>query len=89
MKILIDKSFKKDTDKIKDLKLLNTLADCIVQVQNVKKLSEIPNCKKLKGSKNAYRIKINEYRIGFVFNNQTVEFIRFLHRNMVYKYFPE
>jgi mRNA interferase RelE/StbE len=89
MNILIDKSFRKDTDKINDKKLLHSLADCIEAVQSTKKLSEISNCKKLKGSKNAYRIKLGEYRIGFIFKNQTVEFIRFLHRSVVYNYFPE
>jgi len=88
MKVLIDKTFEKDTDKITDKKLLNSIADCIEEVLTIDKLSEITNCKKLKGSKNSYRIRIGEYRIGFIFENQTIEFIRFLHRSKIYNNFP-
>lgn len=86
--ILIDKSFEKDTDEITDKKLLKALSDHIKDVQKCGRLCDIKNCKKLKGSKNAYRIKIGNYRIGFIFENQTVQFIRFLHRNKVYDFFP-
>jgi hypothetical protein len=53
MKVLIDKSFEKDTIKLTDQKLLHSIADCIERIQKANKLSDIPNCKKLKGSKNA------------------------------------
>jgi mRNA interferase RelE/StbE len=88
MKILIDKSFEKDTDKLTDQKLLHSIADCIKEIQILNRLTDIPNCKKLKGSKNAYSIRIGDYRIGFIFEKQTVEFIRFLHRSAIYNYFP-
>lgn len=32
MKILIDKSFEKDTDKLTDQKLLHSIADCIEEI---------------------------------------------------------
>jgi mRNA interferase RelE/StbE len=89
MKVLIDKAFEKDTAKVTDKNLLNSIADCIEDIQQLEKLSEISNCKKLKGSKNAYRIRIGNYRIGFVFENQNVEFVRFLHRSKIYNNFPE
>jgi mRNA interferase RelE/StbE len=89
MIIKIDKSFVKDTDKIVDKNLLISIADCIKNIRGFNKLSEIPNCKKLKGSKNAYRIRIGNYRIGFVFENRTIEFVRFLHRDKIYDSFPD
>jgi len=89
MKILIDRSFEKDTNKIADQKLLYSIADCIELIQKVDKLSDIPNCKKLKGSKNAYRIRIGDYRIGFIIEKQGIELIRFLHRSVIYKFFPK
>ena len=89
MKVLIDKSFEKDIKKVTDKKLLISIADCIEQVQAVEKLSDIHNCKKLKSDKKADRIKIGDYRIGFVFEEQTVIFVRFLHRNRIYTFFPD
>lgn len=89
MNVIVDKSFDKDISKINDKKLLNALADCIEEIQGLTKLSEIKNCKKLKGSKNAYRVRIGFYRIGFVYENQTIELVRFLHRSKIYEYFPD
>ncbi len=88
MNVLIGVYFEKDTENITDKKTLNSIADCIEKIMSVDKLSEIANCKKLRGYKNAYRIKIGDYRIGFLFENQTIKFIRFLHRNKIYHHFP-
>lgn len=89
MKVEIDKSFDKDTDKISDKTLLTRLADKIEAIEKASRLSDITNCKKMKNSRNAYRIKIGDYRAGFEFENNTVVFIRFLHRSKIYDYFPE
>jgi mRNA interferase RelE/StbE len=65
MKVLIDKSFEKDVDKIDDKRLLNRIADKIEAIRQARKLSEITNCKKIRNSRTAYRIKIGDYRAGF------------------------
>ncbi len=89
MKVLIDKSFEKDVKKIKDKKVLEKIANTIEFCQGCTALENIKNCKKLKGGKNAYRIRIGDYRIGFVYENQVIIFIRFLHRSTIYDYFPK
>ena len=48
MNLLIDRSFVKDISKISDKNLLNSIADCINEIQLKTKLSELSNCKKLK-----------------------------------------
>ena len=88
MKILIDKTFDKDTRKITSKKLLNAIADCIENVREANKIGNIKNCKKLKGSKDAYRIRIGVYRIGLVYEKKTMEFVRLLHSNKIYDAFP-
>jgi len=52
------------------------------------KLSELSSCKKLSGSKNAYRIRMGSYRIGFFYETGTAELVRVLNRKDIYKYFP-
>ena len=88
MKIVINKSFEKDISKINDKKLLYSIADCIDDIKEKSKLSEIVNCKKLRGSKNCYRIRIGDYRLGFVFENNSIELVRFLARSKIYSIFP-
>ena len=88
MKVLVDKSFEKDTNKILDKKLLQKISDCIEQVIACKSATDIQHLKKLQGFKNHYRIKIGDYRLGVVIKNEEVTFERFLHRKDIYKYYP-
>lgn len=43
---------------------------------------------KLEGYKIAYRIKLGDYRIGVFIEDETIEFVRFVHRKDIYKKFP-
>ena len=58
MIVKIDKSFERDTKKIKDKKILAKVADAIEQVQSSENNREIKNIKKLQGSDNYYRIRV-------------------------------
>jgi mRNA interferase RelE/StbE len=89
MEIKIDKSFQKDTRRIKDKSILQRIANTIANVQRVKSLEEIKNLKKIQGSQSMYRIRIGDYRLGILVSGNTVEFIRCLHRKDIYKYFPK
>ncbi|HEY9124617.1 MAG TPA: type II toxin-antitoxin system RelE/ParE family toxin [Bacteroidales bacterium] len=89
MIVKIDKTFEKDVDKIKDKILLNKIADCIEIAQKSEDISSIKNIKKLKGSNSFYRIRIGDYRLGIIWENNSILFIRCLHRKDIYKYFPK
>lgn len=87
MNIEIRKSFEKDATKLSgDSKL--QLSKVIENITAAKKLSELSSCKKLTGSKNAYRIRMGNYRIGLFFVNETVDLVRILNRKEIYRYFP-
>jgi mRNA interferase RelE/StbE len=88
MTIKIDRALERDVAKIKDKAILKRLYLKILEIQKASKLSEIKNLKKLKGTKNFYRVKIGDYRIGMLYQNRTMEIIRFLHRKDIYRYFP-
>lgn len=88
MKTEFLKQFYKDLNKIT---LQSTLEDILMSVKNVEaatSLKDIKNFKKLKGYRNAYRIKIGDYRIGIFFENEIVEFARIVHRKDIYRVFP-
>ena len=88
MIVIIDKTFEKDTNKIKNKEVLLKIADCIEEVQNAAAIQSIKNVKKLKGGHHYFRIKIGDYRAGLIIIKDKVEFIRLLHRKDIYKYFP-
>jgi len=85
--IEIRKSFQKDALKLPAPAQVQ-LAKVINALSHAKKLSELSSCKKLTGFKNAYRVRMGEYRIGFIFEDETVELVRVLGRKEIYKYFP-
>ena len=89
MEIKIDKSFQKDTRRIKDKSILQRIANTVANVQRAKTLEEIKNLKKIQGNQSMYRIRIGDYRLGIIVSDNTVEFIRCLHRKDIYKYFPK
>ena len=87
MNIEIRNSFTKDADKLPGI-FKNQLARIIEQINNADKISEVSACKKLKGFKTAYRIRMGQYRIGFYYENDVVELVRVINRKDIYRYFP-
>ncbi len=88
MKVELRKSFYKDSQKLPAFNKAK-LAELIEKILFVKTIFDIPNCKKMQGFKNAYRIKFGEYRIGFFRNNDGIELVRILPRKDIYRYFPK
>jgi mRNA interferase RelE/StbE len=87
MKIEIRKSFTKDADKL-PAPMQRQLAAHIAGIQSATQISQLAGCKKLKGYKTAYRIRMGQYRIGFYFENDIVELVRVLDRKDIYRLFP-
>lgn len=87
MRVIIRESFVKDSLKL-SRKVQNQIALVIDKINAAANISEIHNCKKLKGFKTAFRIRIGDYRAGFFFENNTVELVRVLSRKEVYRFFP-
>jgi mRNA interferase RelE/StbE len=81
-------SFLKDLGKIQSKVVKSEVAEILEEVEAASNLSSIRNIKKLKGHKNAYRIRSGDYRIGIFAEKNRVEFARILHRKDIYKIFP-
>jgi mRNA interferase RelE/StbE len=83
-------SFERDLKKIRDAKVLAAVKSAILLVEAADTLQDIPNLKKLKGSKkgDSFRIKIGDWRIGIIIENQTIVFIACDHRKDIYTHFP-
>ncbi|WP_428656836.1 type II toxin-antitoxin system RelE family toxin [Runella sp.] len=63
MKYDYENAYLRDAKKLPD-SVISLLQNIILSVREAKKLQDIPNLKKLSGYKNAYRIRIGDYRIG-------------------------
>ncbi len=82
------KKFYKDLNKTAIQNVKINIAETILNVEFATNIGEIKNIKKLTGFRNAYRIKIGDYRIGVFIEKDTVEFARIAHRKDIYRLFP-
>ena len=81
-------SFDTDLSAITDAALLRRIRKIIEQVEAARTFQQIPNLKRLEATGKYYRIRMGDYRLGFVFERGVVTFIRCLHRKEIYRYFP-
>jgi len=88
MEIIFRKSFWKDIKNCDNKRIKESVSDIITEIESANNLSQISNLKKLKGYKNAYRIKLKDYRIGVDFENNKLEMVSLLHRKEIYRFFP-
>jgi len=88
MKLQADRRFIKDGDALPN-QFQEKLQETIQRIAIATKLDEITGLKKMEGAKNAYRIKMGSYRIGFYLEGDTIVLSRVLNRKDIYKYFPK
>jgi mRNA interferase RelE/StbE len=88
MEVLFAKQFLKDVHTLRDAKLASKVEDIVLKVKSAHNLSEIKNVKKLAGFKTAYRVRIGDYRIGFLYEHHIVTFSVLGNRKEIYRKFP-
>jgi mRNA interferase RelE/StbE len=88
MKAEFKKSFQRDLKKIKDQGILDRIALFIKEVDKADNVSKLSELKKITGTKNYYRYRVGDYRIGLEMAKDELIFVRVLHRREIYRYFP-
>ncbi len=83
MEVKFESSFEKDLRKIKNRQIKEKLKDVILKCKQCKSLNELNKIKKMKGYSSFYRL-----RLGIELVEDTIIFVRFLHRKYIYKFFP-
>jgi mRNA interferase RelE/StbE len=66
---------------------MSHVKEIIQAVENAQHPYDINNFKKLKAEGDYCRIRLGDYRIGLKIEDDTVVFVRFLHRSEIYRYF--
>lgn len=80
--------FDEDLSAINDASVLRRIKKAIEQIEAARTFQEIPNLKRLEAKGKYYRIRVGDYRMGFVFEQGAVTFVRCLNRKEIYRYFP-
>jgi len=88
LKVAFKSSFAKDLHKLKDQSLKNKIKTIIEATEQANTLSDVTGIKKLKGESGYYRVRVGNYRLGLFLEEDTIYFVRFLHRKDIYRYFP-
>ena len=87
MEVRFSKEFGRAVKRLSG-KRLESVKDAIQEVMDASSLADISNCKKLKGYRFVYRIRVGNYRAFFVFHvhieNDTVKFEYLLPRGEAY-----
>ena len=81
-------SFANDLSALTDAGLRRRIQRVIEQVEAARTFQQIPNLKRLDAKGKYYRIRVGDYRLGFVFEQGAVTFVRCLDRKEIYRYFP-
>ena len=81
-------SFDADLAAITDARLLRRIRKVIEHVEAARMFHQIPNLKRLDARGKYYRIRVGDYRVGFVFEHGAITFVRCLDRKEIYRYFP-
>jgi mRNA interferase RelE/StbE len=86
--VIFLEGFEKETSIINNKKLALSVQLVITSIESATQLASVPNVKKLKGHKTAYRIRIGNYRIGFYYLNGVATLAAFGDRKDIYRKFP-
>ena len=81
-------SFTRDLEHVQDRSLLKRVKQTIEEMEAAGRVLDIKNLKKLRTEGRYYRMRLGNYRIGLLIEDNTIVFVRLLHRSEIYRYFP-
>ncbi len=88
MKVEFLDKFNRDLDKLDNKKVKESVKQLIIDLESVSSSDEIKNLKKLSGFKNAYRIRLGNFRVGIFIEKDVIELARIADRKNIYRIFP-
>ena len=81
-------SSERDVRRIRSKRILAGVKQAILDVEAASRWSDVAAIKKSRGTANAYRICIDDYRIGLFIESDLAEFVRVLPWRDIYRKFP-
>lgn len=89
MRTQITGDFLSDLSLLKDKKTAQRIKLVIKNIEGAISLQEISGVKKLSNSKNAFRIRIGNYRLCFYLEKGLILIVALGHRKEIYRRFPQ
>jgi hypothetical protein len=86
MEVEFLRSFEKDLNKA-DASMRRKILSIVVRMEEARTLSDMPQVNKLKGHKDAYRLRIGHFRLGFFVQGDKLQLARLLDRRDIYRFF--
>lgn len=88
MRVAYEAAFLRDLKRVRSKKIRHQIQRVVDEVKRASNPHEILSLTKLHGYEMFYRIRVGDYRIGIEIVDDTIIFVRFLHRRDIYRYFP-
>ena len=88
MQIEFTGSFAKDLKKITEKSIRKRIEYLIGQIEQSHSLKEISGVVKIQSVKVHFRLRVGDYRLGIVQQDNVILFVRCLHRKDIYRFFP-
>ena len=89
MKVAYRKVFVKDLFRLKGTETYDRVKELAFEtLPSCDSLSDVPGTKPLRKARNAFRIRVGEYRVGLKKEGDDIEVMRVLHRKDFYRFFP-
>lgn len=88
MKLELTEVFFKDLKSARDAELEHRVRKMILKIEQASSLASLSQIKAMTGHPGYYRLRLGNYRAGFEIQNDTLVFLRCLHRREIYRYFP-
>lgn len=89
MKVEYRQLFLKDLKKLKKTEFYDRVYELVfMSLVVADDLQNFTNVKAMVGHPNHYRIRMGDYRIGLIIQDDSIEMMRVLHRREFYRYFP-
>lgn len=80
-------SFEKDLNKVSP-PVRHKVVELVRRLEAATSIRQIDQVKKLRGFKNAYRIRIGNFRLGLLVQGDLVQLVHLLDRKNIYRVFP-
>ena len=88
MEVEFRTSFTRDLRRIQSTQVRQRVLRKIEELEAASAIEEVSGTRRLTADGRHYRIRIGDYRLGIIMEDDVAVLVRFLHRREIYRFFP-